>query len=277
MANTSERKNWVFTPSQDFEPDKSLTLGQILEDAFQPASALIPQDVIVPPPGLIRDKISKKGVEFQFEDNLSSSFAAYCEAKGLPLSASLQGRQTKDSEATWQLESLDSETFLPSMGYVKAVLGSGDVSTKTQWWKARRRIYMVTGVRIAKGGRKHSTSNRTTQFGGVFGVDGSQINVPARVGAQAQHESSLKQTEETEGITNFIFAYRLSEVTYRVWISHKPITYGHTASRQHNQRADKAAEEGDDENQLPEPDGYEVSGLDEMPFDEEEADPRVVW
>jgi len=37
MPTANERKNWVFTPSQDFEPGKSLALGQILEDAFQAA------------------------------------------------------------------------------------------------------------------------------------------------------------------------------------------------------------------------------------------------
>lgn len=271
MPNTTERKNWVFTRSQDFEPGKTLSLGQILEDAFQPASALIPENQIPPPPGLTRDNVSKKNVKFQFQDKLSSSFEAYCEAKGAPIGANVHGSRTKESQASWQLDSLSSETFVPSLEYVKTALGSGDVGSKIQWWKARRRIFMVTGVRIAKGGSKNTSKEETKKFGGKIEADGEQENVPLKGGAEIEHEESSAQAEQAEEITDFIFAYRLNEITYRAWISHKPIAHGHTAGKDDGEQE----EDYEDEDTLPGPDGYELTGLNEGPFDGDEGESRA--
>jgi hypothetical protein len=271
-----KRLNWVLTQSQDFEPGKTLAPGQILEDAFQPASALIPRGQVPPPPELVRDKITKQDVALQLGDNFSASFKQFCETNGLPLSASVAASHSNRSEARWELDSLVSETFVPDMAYVKIALRSGDVPTKTQWWKLRRRIYMVTGIRTAIGASKSSTDDTSTSLEAVAKFDGTHDNVPVTAGTEAHLDSGSHKAEDTKGISDFVFAYRLSEITYRLWTSHKPITTGHTASRGQHEETDDGHLKVSDEDTILEEEGYELVGLDDDPFEGEDASIIIV-
>ncbi|KAI7780604.1 hypothetical protein LA080_015887 [Diaporthe eres] len=72
------------------------------------------------------------------------------------------------------------------------------------------------------------------------------------------------QCEDTEEISPFIFAYRLHEITYRVWTSYNPIGYGHTASHEDGGSTDEDTD--DDDESLPEPEGYDLEALKDDPF-----------
>ena len=94
-------------------------------------------------------------------------------------------------------------------------------------------------------------------------ADGSSQNVPVSGGAEARRDHVQQQKESAGEVSDFIFAYRLEEVTYRVWTSHKPISYGQTES------AGNAINEQRQEHQVAEeegPEGFEIIGLDPDPF-----------
>ena len=273
MPDPESPKNWIFAPGQDFQPGGALRLGQVLENWRDPASGLIPKNVATIPVEIYTDQVTKSDINMYFQSTLSKSFSAYCEAKGLPVGADAGQSGTENSQSTWNFYTLNSTMFQPGLEYCKTALKSGDVPSKTQWWKLRRRIFLVTGLRIARGGSKSSVRETTSQANARAEADGEQANVPARAGAQGERETSDMESENTARISAFIWAYRLEEITYRLWVSHKPIGHGHTASREDGDTA--AAEGNDDEEDLPEPEGYDLVGLDGDPF-EGEDDPDIV-
>lgn len=92
-----------------------------------------------------------KDVNIELDDHLTLSFRAFCKATGVNVGGDTSAGASSDSTTKWHLKKLDFEGFLPSLTYVKDALKSGDVPSKTQWWKLRRRLYMVTGLRIERG------------------------------------------------------------------------------------------------------------------------------
>ena len=111
MADSKAPKSWVFTPGQDFASGGALCLGQVLENWRDPASALIPKAVAAIALDVYRNNVTKEAVSVGLNSTLSKSFAAYVEAKGLPISVNAETSRTNSDEALWHFDSLESETF----------------------------------------------------------------------------------------------------------------------------------------------------------------------
>ena len=85
-------------------------------------------------------------------------------------------------------------------------------------------------------------------------------------GVEAQRDHTQRQKESAGEISDFIFAYRLEEVSYRVWTSHKPISHGQTESAGNGIGWQGQEQEQEEE----EPEGFEITGLDPDPYAEED-------
>lgn len=263
---TEEVKNWVFTPGQDFQPGAALFLGQVLGDWRDPASGLIPKttDRIALGVDTHKDEVHKKGVRMEFMGSMARSFAAYCNAKGLFGGVDAQQTGKEKHRSNLSFSQLSSEMFQPSLEFCKEVLNAGDVPNETQWWKLRRRIFLVTGLRIASGGSKSSLAEKASHTGVHTRADLQQPHAPVQVGVGGEQDAANAASEDTEEISPFIFAYRLHEITYRVWTSYNPIGYGHTASHEDGVSTDEDTDHDDES--LPEPEGYELEALKDDPF-----------
>jgi hypothetical protein len=251
------KKNWVFTPSQDYSPKGSLQLGQVLEDPWQPASALVPEETIKPPKEIITDDTTKTGVNIHLHDSLNASYALWLKASELPLGGESGGNTDSSSTATFDIKRLESKMFTPSLKYISEVLGSGDVPTKTQWWKARTKVFVVTGVRIAYGTSFDKEETDTSEIHGSLQADGTQSGVPASGGGKFNENESSGIKEVAKTVSPFVFAYRLQQVRYRLVVSHKPFDDGHTVDVE----SGSVPETGENEYT-----GYELVKIDEKDF-----------
>jgi hypothetical protein len=265
----SHKRNWVFTLGQDYVRNGSLSLGQILEDPWEPASALMPTGTIPIPSNIIREQSEKNDVSVSHSDTLNASFELWATARLPAVSAGgTAGANTERSHtAAWQIKTLSAEIFLPSVAYIKDALGHGDVPTKTQWWKLRRRIYMITGVRIA---HRASMDVRATESSNVHGRlhgDATGANVPVEVGVGAKHAAQQSDSIVAKGMSDFVFAYRLSEVTYRIRVSSKPYAEGETSALPGNEDVKPDQEDGGSESYVVEGPGEEFDGGWEVPMD----------
>ena len=268
FSNTAPaRKNWIFAPSQDYAYGGSLTLGQFLEDAYQPASALISGKQIEWDKDTRQDTGFKKDINIELEDHLTANFQAFCKATGVNIGGDMSAGKSSDSTTKWHLRKLDFEGFLPSLTYIKDALKSGDVPSKTQWWKARRRLYVVTGLRIARGSSMERREENSSNLNLGLQADASSQNVPVVGGLEGKRNHTQQQKESVGEISDFIFAYRLNEVRYRVWTSHKPISHGQTES---TGDSIDSLEHGQEEQAEEEPEGYTVTGLISDPFEGED-------
>lgn len=251
MSSSQHTKNWIITSGQDYSPGGALSLEQILQNPWDPASGLLTEGTIPIPASATRDRTTKGSFIMQYNDRLNVSFRLWAEINSAPVAGNISGERDTVHDSYWHIESLSGDIFLPPLSYVKRVLHSGDVPSKTQWWKLRRKVYMVTGLRIAHGAQIESQVSSSSRLHATVEADASSQGVPLSGGGGGGGGRNQSQFLRTESISDFIFAYRLNEVTYRVWTSHKPFTTGQTAGAE-------TKDPGNDSDEDMEPDRFDL-------------------
>ncbi len=155
----------------------------------------------------------------------------------------------------WHFERLESKIMAPSLAYVRDAMGHGDVPSTLASFLFKRRVYMVTGVRVVAGARMQ----RERRAKASVGADAEASDPGQAVAAGARASASREQldTEEFGKASDFVFAYRLNEVHYRGTVTHRPYTGGETSS------ADAPAAKRESEILI---DGFEVLKISDVPF-----------
>ncbi|KAL7908290.1 hypothetical protein GGI35DRAFT_57445 [Trichoderma velutinum] len=266
IPSSKTAKTWILTRSQTYEPGKSLRLGQVLLHPRQPADALFskPSSFLPIPADYTRDLGEKKNVTIAIESKLNASFTAWSKLNGTPDTAKGLAETNQGTTRKWILQKLESETFLPELEYVKEILNKGDVPAATKWWKLQLRIFLVTGVRIARGASVSVTDLHKTSVSIKAGVDGSSQGVPVQVGLGAALGQETEQTENAEESSDFVFAYRLHEITWIAGVDKHVYAGGDVeAVRESHAPVDQQVKNDTDEIT-----GYELESL-EL-FDEED-------
>ncbi|KAF3074331.1 hypothetical protein CFAM422_003353 [Trichoderma lentiforme] len=266
MSSSNTTKTWILTRSQTYEPGKSLCLGQVLLNPRQPADALFSKasSFLPIPAEYIRDFGERKNVTITIESKLNASFTAWGKLNGTPVTAKGHAETNKETTKKWILQKLESESFLPDLEYVREILNKGDVPDATKWWKLQRRIFLVTGVRIARGASVSATDSHKNSVGIKVGVDGITQSVPVQAGLGAAIGRQTEQTEKAEESSDFVFAYRLHEITWIAGVD-KHVYTGGDVEAVHESHASVDQEVKDDADEIT---GYELESL-EL-FDEED-------
>ncbi|KAJ5100791.1 hypothetical protein N7456_006843 [Penicillium angulare] len=268
MLSSKTNKDWILTNSQTYEPSKSLRLGQVLLHPRQPAGALFSAPSSFPPipAEYIRDFGERKNVNVEIESKLDTAFAAWGKLNGAPVAAKAHAEINRETTRKWMLKKLESETFLPELEYVEKILKAGDVPAATKWWKLQHRIFLVTGVRIARGASVSITDLRQSSAGVDGGVDGLSWNIPAQSGLSTDVKREIKHAERAEESSDFIFAYRLHEITWIAGVDKHVYTGGDTEAV-HDCLAPAGQQHKTDEDEIT---GYELDGLEV--FEDEDGD-----
>jgi hypothetical protein len=262
--SSSGTKDWFLTRSQDWEPGRILSLGQVILNPKNPGDAIFTKTTscVSIPGDYIRDRSERKNVTIHLESKLNASFKLWGEINGAPLAGKLYGETKKESEAKWLLKKLETETFLPDLEYVEKILKAGDVPTAIKWWKLRRRIFLVTGVRIARGATISASDVDKSSVGGALKGDGSTQNIPAKGGFDVNMGHDTKQVETVEESSDFVFAYRLHEINWIAGLDKKAYTDGDTQAISDDDaeklNPDELADEEDEDESIT---GYELDGL----------------
>ncbi|KAI1125717.1 hypothetical protein F5Y10DRAFT_225050 [Nemania abortiva] len=238
-------KCWILTPSSDYHPNGLLSLGQILTDPGSPESALVQPGDIPPPSETSRSTLRNK-VKIESSDEGKADIGLWVTLNARRAAAS--GAHLSSSAGpvrfTLEINELETEVFKPTTEYTKKVFDARAVSSQTSWWKAQRRIFIVTSVGVAKGA---VMSRERSQFHGTAG------NV--EVSAMGQSQSVNESVSST---SDFVFAYRLHEINYRIWRS--------GAIARHDRNVD--SRERDRIATKHEVLGYKLQDIDEQPFDD---------
>ncbi|KAL2783373.1 hypothetical protein BJX66DRAFT_344979 [Aspergillus keveii] len=268
MAPT-HAKSWILTTSQDYQPGGSLSLGQVLLDPGNPAGALISTGAIAIPPEKTRDRTEKRIVEIENSNSLQTSFKTWLKlnAPGFAkLGFNVDDSEIESTKSKWKIDTLAADLFVPSLDYVRKVMGVQEVKDNTEWYMAQRRIFIVTGIRIANASMNvdEAASRDVSGEGEVSGKD-PITSVGGGGGGKFQKNSDTSQITEADSMSDFVFAYRLHEVYYRLWLSPpKPYTRGETSAIG---SGEKITTTGGSKEASVKPKGYEVEGVEGEPFD----------
>lgn len=96
-------------------------------------------------------------------------------------------------------------------------------------WLFKKRVYMVTGVRVVSGARmtRSIAGSSSLSASGHAAIDGGQV----LLGTEAKPASSSGDSEEVVLASDFVYGYRLNEVRYPGGkLTHRPYRGGEGAA-----------------------------------------------
>jgi hypothetical protein len=217
---------WILTKAKEFSPTGTLQVGQILVEPFNPAYTLMPGGPLPIPADVLQEKSFQTSADLESKEDLNAMFGLWITAAGLPAGGKAGASVNQLDELSWHFEKLSGNIISPSIVYLNAALRHGDVPSYTGRFHVIKRLYMVTGVRIAHGARMVKKSSQSIGLGGEAK---SGATGPVDVGAMGRLEKGKEVKENFSNASDFVYAYRLSEVNYWGEPTHKPFVKGEAA------------------------------------------------
>jgi hypothetical protein len=178
----SHTKTYFLSPNWDFPPSGPIQMGSLIADPTKPSRSLN-RGSIIPIPATSHLHSTKKDFKLSSSELHSGRigiWATFSQVVGM--AGDLSYEQKKDSSEVYHCASLETDHFVPGDKYIFDSLQNEEVKAyiSASWWK--KPVYMITGLKIAKG-FKVTTSERQHRGGnGKAGVDGAAAGAPVPVG-----------------------------------------------------------------------------------------------
>jgi len=110
---------------------------------------------------------------------------------------------------------MDTTQFIPTPAYLKRCIASPSVHPFLETSRFRKPVYIITGIKIVSGAQGATKTSRSVD--GMVGaqVDGTVLSggvVPVGGGPEIRRGRGTKSVVEWKGSSDFVFAYKVSEV-----------------------------------------------------------------
>ncbi|RDL37539.1 Uncharacterized protein BP5553_04972 [Venustampulla echinocandica] len=223
-------KTWILLRSTEYQPNGCLSLGQILLKPFEPSLPLLPEGPLPIPPSLI-ERSHQSFSRISSSSSLSGSFGFWASIDLLPVQAELSGTRSASESWNWSFDRLESETIVPRLVDVQAAMKREEIVRQINHRKFdfRKRLYMVTGIRVARGAKLSQSSSKSVGIDAKAGLDlVNLIGAPIAAGPKAGVKRGKDYETSFEGASDFVFAYRVCEVYYGKDVYVKPYNKGDT-------------------------------------------------
>ncbi|KAF5681200.1 transcriptional activator of proteases prtT [Fusarium denticulatum] len=135
-------------------------------------------------------------------------WASFLQAVGVTAESNFDWNNAKDVSHT--CERLDTYSIEPTDDYVKESVKA----VATEAVKRRERLFMVTGVKIARGAVGSISSSRRVWGGARVGFGGESLGVPFDGGPQFNISRDIYDEETYGESSDFVFAYRVRRIIY---------------------------------------------------------------
>ncbi|EFX03633.1 hypothetical protein CMQ_561 [Grosmannia clavigera kw1407] len=211
-----DKPAWILVKGTEYNPGRSLSLGQILIKPNEPDSPLLPDGPLPIPPTQIEYSF-EVGVEDFTASALDGSFGIWADIDLLPVRGDVGGHRKVEHTSAWQFDKIECQIFTPHADYVTQAIQSEDVQSHIRGFNLnlRKRLYMVTGVRIARGAQKAESVSHETGAHVKVGVDAVEFGgPPITAGIEPGLEKEGAERHSFQGASDFVYAYRLAEIYY---------------------------------------------------------------
>ncbi|KFY29999.1 hypothetical protein V494_08333 [Pseudogymnoascus sp. VKM F-4513 (FW-928)] len=226
---SKQKRTWILVKSSEYRPGGALSLGQILTKPFEPSLPLLPDGLYLPETAVERSH--QASVDLTTSTSVANAFNIWAKVVLLPIKPERRANESSLEDVSWHFERLDTEIMVPRLLDVQAAMSTEEVVAQINRNKFdfRKRLYMVTGVRIARGAKLSQQTSKATGGGVKGGVDFTLSGmVPVSVGAAKGWESTKSTGYSFDAATDFIYAYRLCEIHYGKDVFVKPFNKGDT-------------------------------------------------
>jgi len=163
--------------------------------------------------------------------SLGGSFRLWADLDMLPIKSAIGTNRQISSSITWHFDRLDSEIMIPRLPDVQAAISREEVVAQINRSKFnfKKRLYMITGVRVARGAKLHQKGSESIGGNAGVGVDLGAFGVaPVTVGVGGAGQSTSSENYGFKKSSDFVFAYRVCEIHYGKDVYVKPYNSGET-------------------------------------------------
>lgn len=208
-------KTYFLSPNLDYPPYSSISLGSIWTNPADPGTC-INRDGPLPFPSNMPIERSWKTDWSNEKDRqrkgLIGIWARFLQVIGVDAEASVDWDKIKAS--TYKFDRLDTEFVDPTPKYVQDSVLSEPVAHFIAASDFKKPVYMITGIKIARGAEVALAKSKGAGAHMRVGVDGTPAGTP--VAARPEITISSKDSEKTSygGSSDFVFAYRLRKIFY---------------------------------------------------------------
>ncbi|KAF5554821.1 major facilitator superfamily transporter [Fusarium mexicanum] len=200
---------YIRAPNLDYEPDKAIRLGHIWKHPMDPGSFCGPP---LPIPEDMETNHTFKSPWYIGKGRENSGslgiWANFLQAVGVTAESNFDWSNANDVSHT--CERLDTYSIEPTDDYVKESVKAVAVEAV----KRRQRLFMVTGVKIARGAVGSISSSRRVGGGARVGFGGESLGVPFDGGPQFSISRDIYDEETYGESSDFVFAYRVRRIVY---------------------------------------------------------------
>lgn len=201
--------NWTTAPP----PDGPIKLGHLLDDLteFVPLNR---DSIVTIPPGHLNKVDTKDGFKTSRTKLVSGELGIFAKVVGLVgIGVGADMYYHKDKNDVLSCKTLDTMTFDPTADYIVGAMDLPEAKKYMQGSKFKAPLYMVTGLKIARGGSLDSNSSQ----GKGIRIEGG-LNPPVTpVDLEVKGKTAKKKTEAEswQGSTDFIVAFRVRKIWYQ--------------------------------------------------------------
>lgn len=219
----AHRKSYFLAPSCGYPANGRIALGDIISDAFFPAQSLLAGASRVTDGASQEPKVYTSIIE-GYQDIRAAHkngrlgvWARYLEIVDTNTEWHWEGNTNED----YKCDEMATRYILPDLAYLQTRVADPRVKQVMGMRRggigSRRAVYIITGVKIAKGLALASVAGQERGFDAAAGVDVTPLSggaVPLGVGAGANRTAGTQQKTTAKIVGDFTFAYQLCKFRF---------------------------------------------------------------
>lgn len=205
---------YIPSPNWDIPADSDIVvLGRLIKDPKNPQSQIPKSSADPIPPKKVYEG-EKPRWQTTLDQTRSGKIGIWAKCLQI-VGGQLSLSQLKTAIEDHKFSHLETKYFLPDDEYLSQALEDAGVQAYFQVHNWRKPVYLITGIKIARGASVSTESSKVRSTKAELKVDGSSLGVPVEVGPEASWESKYKRGISYAGSTDYIFAYQLTRIKFK--------------------------------------------------------------
>jgi hypothetical protein len=203
------KKTYLRSPNDDYAPDNNIQLGYVWRDPRDAGSFI---GAPLPIPNDMKINHNYKGswtIDLGRESH--GKIGLWAKIAQLPVTTNARTHWDKAEDGAYTVPMMDTYSIEPTPAYVKA----SAASVSAEILKSGDSLYMITGVKIARGGEGSNTESKNFGADTTVSVDATAAGAPIEVGEQVSCSRGAHNNQGFGSTGDFVFAYRVREIFYK--------------------------------------------------------------
>ncbi|KAH7410616.1 hypothetical protein BKA64DRAFT_661347 [Cadophora sp. MPI-SDFR-AT-0126] len=212
----NQPKTYFLAPDFDCPPETAIKLGQIIAEPSTPYESLNADDLIPVPSSLIIST-SKTGFTARRSQVRSGKCGIWAQLLEGAYGGGVGFNVGNSQDGEFSIDEVETTFIKPSgaatQDYLRKSLESEGVRGYLEGSRFRKSVFIIVGLKIAKGAKVHTGSARSKDGVANLMVDGTGAGLPVKVGPEVEAKVGMDESMEWKDEKSFVFAYRLRKVT----------------------------------------------------------------